>query len=128
MDTKIKKLETSKQNEQVLAELKEAKAERKQLLKGRNEHRRHNNLQRLFYVRYADDFLVGVIGSYTLAKTIKSKISMFLKDKLEIELSEDKTKITNPMIDPVFFLGYKIKSTNRRYASGRKDKNGKCLP
>jgi RNA-directed DNA polymerase len=69
--------------------------------------------KRLRYCRYADDFLCGVIGSYTDAKEIMCSITNFLK-KLSFETSADKTgiKIATRNIE---FLGYEIKvrSTHR---------------
>lgn len=46
--------------------------------------------KRLKYVRYADDFLIGVIGSIEECRTIKEDIRKFLEDKLKLELSEEK--------------------------------------
>ncbi len=47
--------------------------------------------KRIQYVRYADDFLVGVIGSKDDAKEIKERIHAFLADTLKLELSDEKT-------------------------------------
>jgi len=47
------------------------------------------------FVRYADDFLVGVLGPRSMAVEIRDKINVFLKDKLNISLNLDKTKITH---------------------------------
>ena len=66
------------------------------------------NFTRVRYVRYADDFLVGVIGDKALAKAIKQEISDFLKIKLKLRLSDDKTKITNAKHDEANFLGFRI--------------------
>ena len=67
-----------------------------------------SSFTRVRYVRYADDFLVGVIGNKALAKTIKQEISDFLKVKLKLRLSDDKTKITNAKHDEANFLGFRI--------------------
>ena len=48
----------------------------------------------LVYCRYADDFLIGVIGSFEDASEIKEKFRVFLEDTLHLEMSEEKTKIT----------------------------------
>lgn len=63
--------------------------------------------RRVHYVRYADDFVVGIIGGINEAKKMKLEISEFLKSKLGIELNQEKTKITHHE-KPVKFLGYKI--------------------
>ena len=54
-----------------------------------------NNYARLVYVRYADDWLCGVIGSKEDCKKIKEDFKNFLKEQLQLELSEEKTLITN---------------------------------
>jgi hypothetical protein len=38
---------------------------------------------RVKYVRYADDWMVGVIGSKQLAREIKARVAQFLKDRLK---------------------------------------------
>lgn len=40
------------------------------------------NFRRLVYVRYADDFLIGVIGSQQDALDIKNEVGIFLKENL----------------------------------------------
>src|SRR5713101_2196420 len=64
---------------------------------------------RIRYLRYADDWLVGVCGSHTLAVEIKQSIKVFLKDCLGLTLSEEKTHITNARTEEAFFLGTTLK-------------------
>jgi len=80
--------------------------------------------RRLVYVRYADDWLCGVIGSKQDAETIKADFKEFLSEKLRLELSEEKTLITNAQ-DKARFLGYDICA----YADAGfiKDKNGRKM-
>ena len=59
------------------------------------------------YVRYADDFLVGVMGGRKTATEIRHKIAKWLKRELKIELSIEKTHITN-ISKGIPFLGYKF--------------------
>ena len=66
------------------------------------------NFVRVKYVRYADDFLVGVIGNKALAKSIKQEIADFLKTTLKLKLSDEKTKITNAKHGEAKFLGFRI--------------------
>ncbi|MHA2920019.1 reverse transcriptase domain-containing protein [Bacillus cereus] len=68
-----------------------------------------NEYRRLTYVRYADDFLIGIIGSKEDAQYVKEEIARFLKDKLKLELSMEKTLITNASNKKAQFLGYEIK-------------------
>ena len=63
--------------------------------------------RRIQYVRYADDFLVGVIGSKSDAEQIKADISRFLSEKLKLTMSAEKTLITHGH-DKARFLGYDI--------------------
>ena len=63
--------------------------------------------KRLQYNRYADDFVVGVIGSKEDAEKVKSDIKLFLQNKLKLTMSEEKTKITHSS-DTVRYLGYDI--------------------
>lgn len=65
------------------------------------------NYKRLKYVRYADDFLIGVIGSKADAQKIKEDITKYLSEVLALELSEEKTLITNSS-KAAKFLGYEI--------------------
>ena len=67
-----------------------------------------SNFVRVGYVRYADDFIVSVIGSKTLAETIKREISDFLSVTLKLSLNSEKTLITNMGTDKARFLGYEI--------------------
>ena len=59
------------------------------------------------YVRYADDFIIGVIGSKKDAQQIKSDVKRFLTDRLKLKMSDEKTKITHTG-DRARFLGYDI--------------------
>lgn len=62
----------------------------------------YRNLQ---YIRYADDFLVGIMGPQSLAQRVREEIQKFLREKLEIELRMEKTHITH-VSKGVPFLGY----------------------
>lgn len=53
------------------------------------------NYRRLKYVRYADDFLIGVIGSKQECERIKEDITNYMRDRLKLELSAEKTLITH---------------------------------
>ena len=66
------------------------------------------NGTRLRYVRYADDWIVGVYGPLDFVSEIKNKIATFLNKELGLELSLDKTKITNLLHDKALFLGFYI--------------------
>ena len=63
--------------------------------------------RRIKYVRYADDFIIGVIGSKSDCEAIKEDIKNFLGKKLKLTLSEEKTLITHGN-RKAKFLGYEI--------------------
>lgn len=66
-----------------------------------------NEYRRIVYVRYADDFLIGVIGSKADAKQVKADMGMFISNELHLEMSSEKTLITHGN-DFAHFLGYEI--------------------
>lgn len=78
----------------------------------------YKNLQ---FNRYADDFVVGVIGSRKDAERIKADIRDFLANSLKLTLSEEKTKITHSS-ELIDYLGYQF--TVRRSRDAKRDKNG----
>ena len=85
----------------------------KQLEKERLQipHHVENNdrFKRLVYCRYADDFIFGVIGSYTDAKNLMLKTESFLRDNLQLELSPEKTGVREST-KGIEFLSYGIKA------------------
>jgi len=64
--------------------------------------------KKLVYVRYADDFLIGICGSREDCQWIKSQLSEFIANTLKMELSEEKTLITHSN-EYARFLGYDIR-------------------
>lgn len=78
---------------------------------------------KIYYVRYADDWIIGIIGSIDTAREIKGKISKFLKEELLIELNEEKTKITNIKKNYIKFLGFRILATTAKYYEGKQRAN-----
>ena len=73
---------------------------------------------RVVYARYADDWVLFTNGSQEFATQLRDKISSFLIEQLRLELSLEKTKITNIITSRVKFLGYSLSSfgTNRKIA------------
>ena len=61
----------------------------------------------LHYVRYADNFLIGVNGNRNLALQIRTKISEFLQKNLQLRFNMEKTKVTH-VSKGIPFLGHKI--------------------
>lgn len=62
------------------------------------------NFKRLVYVRYADDFVVGLASSFEEATEIKSLIADFLDRELELKLNSEKTSISHLIKDGFHFL------------------------
>lgn len=79
----------------------------KQMLSTPHKDAMDADFRRLQYVRYADDFLISVIGSKSECETIKADIPQFMREKLKLELSDEKTLITHAQ-DKAKFLGYEI--------------------
>ena len=69
-----------------------------------------SNFKRLQYVRYCDDFIIGIIGSKEDAKKVKKEIGQFIQNKLHLELSNEKTLITKAT-NKARFLGFDIRVT-----------------
>jgi hypothetical protein len=67
-----------------------------------------SNYCRVYYVRYVDDFLMGVNGSKQTCENIRHEIKSFLSERLELSLNIDKTKITHSTTEKALFLGYQI--------------------
>jgi group II intron reverse transcriptase/maturase len=63
---------------------------------------------RIYYTRYADDFVFLTNGSKQFAIEIKQDMEIFLKERLELTLSPEKTKITNAIKETFQFLGFSI--------------------
>jgi group II intron reverse transcriptase/maturase len=70
------------------------------------------NFRRLWYVRYADDWLLGFSGPREEAEEIKQQLAEFLRDTLKLELSQTKTFITNARTEAAHFLGYAVVNQN----------------
>jgi hypothetical protein len=64
--------------------------------------------RRLKYVRYADDFLLGFVGTRQETEGIKQQLADFLKTQLRLDLSNDKTLITHARSAAARFLGYDV--------------------
>ena len=64
-------------------------------------------------MRYADDFIIGVEGSYELARKILTEVRNFIEDELSLTLNEEKTGIVGYEEKPIAFLGYTIMAPNK---------------
>lgn len=98
--------------------LRQMKCEQRQTPRNPIRETTYKSLQ---YVRYADDFLIGIIGSKEDAEKVKSDLAAFLNEKLGLTLSTEKTKITHTS-KQARFLGYDI--TVSRSNEVKRLKNG----
>lgn len=65
---------------------------------------------RLFYVRYADDWILLTNATPPVIEKIKSKIKDFLFVSLGAQLSEEKSVITDTRKNAAHFLGFEIRN------------------
>ena len=63
--------------------------------------------RRLRYCRYADDFLIGIVGSKAEARQVMEEVRTFLADRLNLTVSEEKSGIAHAS-DGARFLGYDV--------------------
>ena len=77
--------------------------------KGYNKFRalRDTNLKQGYIVRYADDFKI-ITDSYHSAVKWFHAVKLYLKDRLKLEISEEKSKIVNLRKQHSEFLGFSI--------------------
>ncbi len=104
----------------------EVKVWRKQLRQLPSLDPHDPDYRRLRYVRYADDWLIGFCGTRQEAEAIKQKIGTWLREHLNLTLSEEKTLITHATRGAAHFLGYELinQQSNDRIALGRRSLNG----
>lgn len=85
---------------------------------------RDASFKRMRYVRYADDALIGVIGSKEDAEAIKTQIGKFLKDNLGVTMSEEKTLITHARSQSAKFLGHLVSTYQEDHKMTRNSTRG----
>lgn len=117
------------EKEKLQSEIKELRRELKSIPYG--DHM-DNSYKRVTYIRYADDFLIGIIGSKADAEQVKTDVGSFIREKLHLDMSHEKTLITHGH-DFARFLGYEITickdEYNKKTKGGytRRVNNGKVL-
>lgn len=116
---KLKKVKDGTEKAALVARLKAIEQERAAFPSG---DEMDGIYRRLKYIRYADDFILGVIGSKEDALRIKEDIKSFLSESLALELSEEKTLITHTG-KSAKFLGYEITVTRNNHQ--RRDVQGR---
>ena len=116
---KLKKIKDGTEKAALVARLKAIEQERAAFPSG---DEMDGSYRRLKYIRYADDFILGVNGSKEDALRIKEDIKSFLSESLALELSEEKTLITHTG-KSAKFLGYEITVTRNNHQ--RRDVQGR---
>jgi group II intron reverse transcriptase/maturase len=114
LSSQLRKENGASQRKMLLADLKKSKQElRKTQCTPRDN-------KRLVYVRYADDWLIGICGNKRDCEEIKEQIREYLRDVLKLELSEEKTLITHSS-EKIRFLGYDIRVRRSHIVKGTKN-------
>lgn len=70
-------------------------------------------LKEIFLVRYADDFKI-FCRNYKTAQKIYKATRLWLKERLELDISPEKSKITNLRRNYTEFLGFRLKVKPKR--------------
>lgn len=95
---------TSKSFKPLKVQLQELMEERRKLP---SQDPMDNSYRRLRYCRYADDFAIGIIGSKADAVAVMARVSQFLKEELNLTVSQEKSKVEAAK-DGTIFVGYWI--------------------
>lgn len=103
------------------ANVKAFKAAQKQKLDVPYRPVKELDYKRLQYCRYADDFVIGVVGSKEDAERVKADVGQFLSGTLKLTLSEAKTMVTHSG-DFIRFLGYDFTVSRNKQPS--RNENG----
>ena len=74
---------------------------------------KNTNLKEIYIVRYADDFKI-VCRTPRMANKIYQATQQWLKERLNLEINQEKSKITNVKKNYTEFLGYRIKVRKKR--------------
>ena len=69
----------------------------------------NNKLCRLSYIRYGNNFLIGVCGTRSEAAIIQERVFNFLQHELKLALSIKKSELYHSSSRNIFFLGYNIR-------------------
>ena len=77
---------------------------------------------RVYYVRYANDFLIGINGPRRIAEELKKKLQAFFLDELKLILNSEKIKITRSD-KGAYFLGASLKCHTSRTNDQKRQTN-----
>lgn len=78
--------------------------------------------KRLVYCRYADDYLIGIIGSYADAEQVSQQVKKYIEETLRLTIAEEKSHIRRSR-EGTIFLGYEVKTyTGKRVVKVKQGK------
>lgn len=80
-----------------------------------HKHRamKNTNLKEIWIVRYADDFKI-FCRDYKTAQKIFIATKKWLKERLDLDISQDKSRVTNLRKNYTEFLGFKLKVEQKK--------------
>ncbi|WP_310806660.1 group II intron reverse transcriptase/maturase [Clostridium botulinum] len=87
--------------------------ETKKSYKNKYQNQRTTNLKEMWLVRYADDFKI-FCRDYKSAIKIFNSVKQWLKERLGLDISNEKSKITNLRKNYTEFLGFRLKVKLKR--------------
>jgi group II intron reverse transcriptase/maturase len=104
---RLKGKENSKETLQAIQrEIKEIQRQRRRLP---SSDPFDEGYKRLSYCRYADDYVISIIGSKADAEHIQQEVKRFIQETLKLEIAEEKSHIRHSK-QGVIFVGYWIKT------------------
>ena len=80
----------------------------------RYKFQKKSNLKEMWLVRYADDFKI-FCRDYKSAQKIYNSVRLWLNERLKLEISSNKSKITNLRKNYTEFLGFKLKVNLKKH-------------
>jgi hypothetical protein len=92
--------------------------------KDANFYPKEEYYKRLYYVRYTDDVLLGVVGTKDDCRKILSRINNFLQEILKLELNLDKCSVNLAWETSTEFLGFLVGRYQNKVVSGEVSTNG----
>ena len=83
--------------------------------------------KKVLFTRYNDDWMLGIVGSRSLAIDIKGKIENFLAEDLKLTLSREKIKIICAFKGKLKYLSYYIKCERYSWNSSNPSLNKRIV-
>ena len=68
-----------------------------------------SSYKRLYFCRYADDYVIGIIGSRADAEAVRQEVRHFIEETLKLTIAEEKSHIRQAK-EGVTFVGYWVKT------------------